>query len=80
MSSSSKSQFYEDEIRKLHIKNQRLETTLENMQEVLNGLLQGRSNVTLPKQKERGQEGVETTVPADDGRTRLSTSNTPWTK
>ena len=38
VSSSSKSQFYEDEIRELHRKNQTLETTLENMQEVLNAL------------------------------------------
>ena len=77
MSSSSKSRSYEEEIRELHRKNQRLETTLENMQEVLNGLLQGKSSVTLPKRKEKGQEGAETTVPIDNGRTRLSTSNTP---
>ena len=80
VSSSSKSRFYEEEIRELHRKNQRLETTLENMQEVLNGLLQGKSSVTLPKRKEKGKDGVETTVPVDDGRTRHSTSNTPRMK
>ena len=50
------------------------------MQEVLNGLLQGKSSVTLPKRKEKGREGAETTVSVDDGRTRHSTSNTPQTK
>ena len=77
VSSSSKSRFYEEEIRELHRKNQRLETTMENVQKVLNGLLQGKSNVTLPKKKEKGQE---TTVPVNDGRTRHSTSNTPREK
>ncbi|XP_062094009.1 pollen-specific leucine-rich repeat extensin-like protein 2 [Humulus lupulus] len=32
------------------------------------------------RRKEKGPEGGETTIPMDDGRTRLSTSNTPRTK
>ena len=39
VSSSSRTCFYKDEIQELHKKTRRLETTIENMQEVLNDLL-----------------------------------------
>ncbi|XP_062113947.1 uncharacterized protein LOC133824950 [Humulus lupulus] len=80
VSSNSKNCFYVDEICELHKKNQKLEATLENMQEVLNDLLQGKLSLPVPKHKENERERGEIAIPVDDGRIQLSTSNTPQTK
>ena len=80
VSSGSRTRLYRDEIQELHKKTQKLETQIENMQEVLNDLLRGKSSTPPPRRKGEEHEKGESTVPVDDGRTQLSTSKTPQTK
>ena len=77
MSPTSKTHFYENEICTLLIKNQRLEATIRNMQEVLNDLLHGRPSTPFPKRKRKNQALGETTIPVDGDKTQLSTCRTP---
>ncbi|XP_062093206.1 uncharacterized protein LOC133798752 [Humulus lupulus] len=80
VSSSSRTCLYWDEIQELHKKTRRLETQIENMQEVLNDLLRGKSSTPPPVRKWKEHEKGESTVLVDDGGTQLSTSKTPQTK